>query len=77
MTEQAYKRRVEKIGGIVTTNGKSIDFPKDYHIKNKADAVELMDLMINDTHNNEQYLWSMDNVLNALRVYIAQCEYAA
>jgi len=77
MTIQAYERRVRKIGGIVTTNSKSIDFPKDYRIKSKADAVELMDLMINDTHNNEQYLWSTDNVLNALRVYIALCEYAA
>jgi len=68
MKNKAFKDKVEKLGGVIT-NTCCIDFPKTLQIKNKSEAIDIVDIMryCNDLEDGPEYALSLDIPLEKLK----------
>jgi len=66
MKESAYLKAVKRLGGVISPDC-CVDFPDTLQIKNKKDAIDILDIMRygNDLGNEDdpQYTVSLDTPL--------------
>jgi hypothetical protein len=50
MTEKTYREKVIKLGGIISDPSCEVSFPDKFRINNKVEALDVLDILIQDVH---------------------------
>ena len=73
MTAQKIKTIVTRLGGVVNHPTYMITFPEKFRLKNKKDALDLIDVLNNDIDDEgNQYTVELTEAYNALKIAIKQ-----
>ena len=71
MTAKKMQDIVTRLGGKVEYPACTIKFPGTFRLKNKSDALDLMDILINDKDTEgRDYTMNLTEPFNALRIAI-------
>jgi len=70
MTEKIYREKVTKLGGKIKDLSRCVDFPRTLRINSKAEALDLLDILIHDQHPSGTFTVSFDEPFKALRATI-------
>ncbi|MDR2965218.1 MAG: hypothetical protein LBU88_05535 [Treponema sp.] len=71
MTDKAYEKKVKSLGGVAEYPSCTVDFPKDFRINTKKEALDLMDILIsNETKSGNLYTVTLNEPFTALREFM-------
>ena len=60
MTEKKYRKTILKLGGTIKEPALIVDFPDTLRINSKGEAVDLLDILINNCHPQSGNIYTVD-----------------
>ena len=60
MTEKKYRETILKLGGTIKEPALIVDFPDTLRINSKSEAVDLMEILINNYYPQSRNIYTVD-----------------
>ena len=68
-TEKQYRAKIKNLGGTID-GGLGVEWPEIFRLKTKRDAIDILDVLIQDTGLENYYTIDLDEPLIALKRFI-------